>query len=264
MQGLAEEATTPILTVEGAVATIRLNRPRVHNRIEPADLAALLAHVAAIDADPTIRVAILTGTGKSFSSGYHLGDLAERPGAEVTAREGAPSFEGVCDALENLRVPLIARINGGVYGGATDLALCCDFRIGVETAEMQMPAARLGIHYYPSGLLRYASRLGHNAAKRLFLTAERIPAAEMLAIGYLTEMVPAAELDSRVAALARRIAGLAPLAVQGVKRSLNEIARGAFDRAGAAARAEASQRSADLQEGLRAFREKREPVFTGR
>jgi enoyl-CoA hydratase/carnithine racemase len=264
MDGMTDEATTPVLTVEGAVATIRFNRPRVHNRIEPADLAALLGHFAAIEAEPAVRVAILTGTGKSFSSGYHLGDLAERPGAEVTAREDGASFEGVCDALEALRVPVIARIQGGVYGGSTDLALCCDFRIGVDTAEMMMPAARLGIHYYPSGMLRYASRLGHNAAKKLFLTAERIPAAEMLAIGYLTEMVPAGELDARVDALARRIAAMAPLAVQGVKRSLNEIARGAFDRAGAAARAEASQKSEDLQEGLRAFREKREPVFRGR
>lgn len=264
MDGTTDEATTPVLTIAGGVATIRFNRPRVHNRIEPADLAALLGHFAAVEADPSVRVAVLTGTGKSFSSGYHLGDLAERPGAEVTARDGAPSFEGVCDALEALRVPAIARIQGGVYGGATDLALCCDFRIGVDSAEMMMPAARLGIHYYPSGLLRYASRLGHNAAKRLFLTAERIPAVEMLAIGYLTEMVPASALDARVAALAARIAGLAPLAVQGVKRSLNEIAQGAFDRGAAAARAEASQRSEDLQEGLAAFREKRAPVFRGR
>lgn len=258
------EATTPLLTIQGARATIRLNRPAVHNRIEPADLLTLAQHFAAIEADPEIRVLVLTGTGKSFSSGYHLGDMAERPGAEVTARADAPSFEGVADQLERLRVPSICRLNGGVYGGSTDLALCCDFRIGVETAEMFMPAARLGLHYYPSGMVRYVGRLGLNAAKKLFLTAEKIGAAEMLAIGYLTEMVPAADLDARVDALAERLAALAPLAVQGVKRSLNEIARGEFDVAAALERAKASQASEDLQEGLRAFREKRAPVFKGR
>ena len=166
--------------------------------------------------------------------------------------------------LEACRAPTICRLNGGVYGGSTDLALCCDFRIGHSDIEMFMPAGRLGVHYYEAGMRRYVSRLGLNAAKRLFLTAERIGAAEMLRIGYLTEVAPPDELDARVDALAERIAEMAPLAVQGMKRALDEIARGELDRAMLEARQAACQESEDLKEGLRAFREKRKPVFQGR
>ena len=264
MEHEGETATPPILTIENQRATIRLNRPAVHNRIEPEDHATLAQHFAAIDANPGLRVAVLTGTGKSFCSGYHLGDLAARPEAEVAGAAAGLSFEAITIQLENLRVPTICRLNGGVYGGATDLALCCDFRIGVTGCEMFMPAARLGLHYYPAGMMRYVSRLGLNAAKRLFLTAARIGADEMLAIGYLTELAGPGELDAAVDSLAERICGLAPLAVQGVKRSLNEIARQQFDEAGAIERAKASQASADLREGLAAFQEKRAPRFQGR
>src|ERR1700758_4442165 len=106
------------------------------------------------------------------------------------------------DRLEDLGVPTICRLNGGVYGGSTDLALACDFRIGVDTSEMFMPAARLGLHYYTSGIKRYVSRLGADNAKRLFLTAEKISAAEMLRIGYLTALVAPGALDAEVDRLA--------------------------------------------------------------
>jgi len=261
---MTEAATTPILTRQGAIATLRLNRPRHLNRIEPPDLDALAVAFAEVNADPALRVMIFTGTGRAFSAGYHLGDLASRPDAAVTTGGPQTSFEDVASLLENLRVPVICRLNGGVYGGSTDLALCCDFRIGVDSMEMFMPAARLGIHYYPSGMVRYVSRLGLNNAKRLFMTAEKLQAPELLAIGYITQMVPAAGLDEAVDTLAARIAAMAPMAVQGMKRGLNEIARGEFDAEGCAARAKASQQSWDVKEGLAAFSEKRDPVFQGR
>ncbi|PZA13378.1 enoyl-CoA hydratase/isomerase family protein [Rhodopseudomonas palustris] len=257
----SESAGPPALTIDGPRATIRLNRPKHLNRLQPDDLAVLLNQFARIDGDPAVRVLVLTGTGRSFSAGFDLGEVAERATAEVEAESPGSAFEVVANRLEDLRVPTICRLNGGVYGGSTDLALACDFRIGVDTAEMFMPAARLGLHYYPGGIKRYVSRLGIDNAKRLFLTAQRIDAAEMLRIGYLTQMVPMDRLDREVDALATTLAGNAPNAVAGMKRAINEFARAAFDEPAADARARASMRSDEIKEGIAAFTEKRAPRF---
>jgi len=264
-------STIPVLTVTNGKALVRLNRPAEHNRLEPADLDALVGIFDTVAKDSNIRVLILTGTGKSFSSGFHIGALAERKDAEKNAPPTAPvdngepdAFEAMVDRLEDLRVPTIAALNGGVYGGATDLALACDFRIGVDSARMFMPATRLGILYYHSGLRRYVSRLGLDNAKRLFLTSAPVNAEDLLRMGYLNQVVPAAELDTTVDALATQIGGNAPLALAATKTALNDIAAGRYDPVEhAAARAKCSD-SADHAEGLKAWTEKRTAVFTGR
>src|SRR6202035_2886429 len=127
-----------------------------------------------IEADPAIRVLVLTGTGRAFSAGYDLNSVAERAVSAVEERSAGSAFEVVVNRLEDIGVPTICRLNGGGYGGSTGLALAWDFRIGVDACEMFMPAARLGLHYYKSGIARYVERLGLDNAKRLFLTAEKI------------------------------------------------------------------------------------------
>ena len=255
------DQTPPLLDREGAVATIRLNRPRYRNRIEPPDLAALHGALDVVEGDRAIRVLVLTGTGTAFSSGYHLGDLASRREEPRDDPARPSAFEALVDRVEDFALPTICRLNGGVYGGATDLALACDFRMGHDACEMFMPAARLGIHYYPNGIVRFVSRLGAAGAKRLFLTADRIDAAEMLRIGYLTDLVPPAALDERVAERAATLAANAPQALRGMKRSINDCARGDFDRASASRRHRDSLAGEEIEEGLRAFAEKRRPRF---
>jgi enoyl-CoA hydratase/carnithine racemase len=257
-----QDATPPIFDVHGARATIRLNRPRHLNRLQPEDLVVLLELFDRIEADPSIRVLVLTGTGRAFSAGYDLGSIAER---QASGREqvAGTSFETVTNRLEDLSVPTICRLNGGVYGGSTDLALACDFRIGVDTAEMFMPAARLGLHYYRSGIQRYVSRLGVDAAKMLFLTAKKIDAQEMLRIGYLTAVASVDKLDAEVDALADMLAANAPNAMRGMKRTINEFARGALDEAMADARHRDSMSGDEIKEGVAAFAEKRPPRFKG-
>ena len=261
MQSRGSDApSVPLLDVVGARATVRLNRPKHLNRLQPDDLDALVKLFDRIEADSAIRVLVLTGTGRAFSSGYDLGSIAERA-ANAQEQTAGSAFELVVNRLEDLAVPTICRINGGVYGGSTDLALACDFRIGVDSCEMFMPAARLGLHYYKSGIRRYVSRLGLDNAKRLFLTAERIGATEMLRIGYLTAMAAPEALDEEVDKLAAVLAANAPLAMAGMKRAINEFARGALDEEAADRRHRDSMRSAEINEGIRAFAEKRPPKF---
>jgi enoyl-CoA hydratase len=256
----AELASPPILDVDGPRATIRLNRPKHLNRLQPEDLKTLMELFERIETDPAIRVVVLTGTGRAFSAGYDLGSIAERATSEQEQTAGT-AFEVVVNRLEDLRMPTICALNGGVYGGSTDLALACDFRIGVDTTEMFMPAARRGLHYYTSGITRYVSRLGVDNAKKLFLTAEKIGAAEMLRIGYLTAVVPAEALDEEVDRLATLLAGNAPAAIRGMKRTINEFARGKLDEEAADCRHRESMRGEEIKEGIKAFSEKRPPKF---
>jgi enoyl-CoA hydratase/carnithine racemase len=230
------------------------------NRLQPEDLDVLMKLFDEIEADRALRVLVLTGTGRAFSAGYDLGSLAERAAAPQEQTAGS-AFEVVVNRLEDLGVPTICRLNGGVYGGATDLALACDFRIGTGACEMFMPAALRGLHCYTSGIKRYVSRLGVDNAKRLFLTADRIDAAEMKRIGYLTALVAPDALDHEVDRLAAQLSANAPIAMRGMKRTINEFARGALDEAASDARARDSMHGEEIKEGISAFAEKRPPRF---
>ena len=261
MSDITDAATGPLLERDGARATIRLNRPKHLNRLQADDLDVLMNLFDRIEADPAIRVLVLTGTGRAFSAGYDLNSVAERAVSAREEQSAGSAFEVVVNRLEDIGVPTICRLNGGVYGGSTDLALACDFRIGVDTAEMFMPAARLGLHYYPSGIKRYVSRLGLDNAKMLFLTAQKITAPEMLRIGYLTAMVAEEFLDEEVDRLAGILAGNAPKAMAGMKCAINEFARGTLDEKAADRRHRESMRGEEIKEGVRAFSEKRSPRF---
>jgi enoyl-CoA hydratase/carnithine racemase len=247
---------TPALRIDGAIATLMLQRPAAANKLAPEDLAVLRQHVATVNATPEVLVLQLRSTGKHFCAGY---DIAEVGGSQA---EGT-GFGDMVDALEDCRAVTVAVLQGGVYGGATDMALACDFRVGTPAVEMFMPAARLGLHFYASGLQRYVSRLGVNMAKRLFLTGERLDAHAMQACGFLTHLVEADALEAQAQALSEQIAAMAPLALRGMKRHLNQLARGELDVASVRAAVLETLASRDLQEGGLAWREKRTPQFTG-
>jgi enoyl-CoA hydratase/carnithine racemase len=252
----------PALDIDGVVARITLRRPSRRNSLDDDDLRTLLEHFARVDADPGVRVLVLGADTQGqprpvFSAGYHVAGL-DRPGG------GPQLFEQIPDALEALRPITVCALNGSVYGGATDLVLACDLRIALAGTEWRMPAAALGLHYYPSGLRRYVSRFGVDLAKRAFLTAQPLPVERLAAHGLFEQVLPRDDFEAAVQALAAQAAALAPLAAQATKRSLNEIAAGRCDEPALRERERLTQHSADFAEGRRAFAERRPPRFSGR
>lgn len=250
------QGQAPSLNIDGGVAVITLRRPDVANRLEFSDLQTIRAYLREIDAMEHVLVLRLEGEGRHFCSGFNVNSFGDE-------NVGA-AFGALADELEAARPVTIAAINGGVYGGATDLALACDFRIGVTHAQMFIPAARLGLLFYQGGLHRYVSRLGVNVAKTLLLTGVPFDARQMLACGFLTQLVEPDQLTQTVQALAAQLAGMAPLALLGMKKHLTKIAAGQFDAADYAADLARADASDDLREGALAWQEKRAPRFNGR
>ena len=247
---------TPELSIDGAIARITLRRPAQANRLEPDDLATLAAHIEQVNQRPEVLVLQLRAEGKYFCSGYDLTRLG-------AAR--AVAFDAVVDALEDARPVTLAVLQGGVYGGATDLALACDFRLGVQGIDMFMPAARLGLHFYQRGLERYVSRVGLDNAKRLFLTAERVDAPTLRAMGFLTHLEDDQDaLQAAAERLSDTLRQMAPLAMLGMKKHLNRIARGVLDPEALRQDMRRAAASQDLREGQAAWAEKRAPKFSGR
>lgn len=244
-----------LLAISDGCATLTLNRAERHNSLSQSDMVILREALEKLDADQSLRVLVLTGAGeKSFCSGAYLDEVADR------SFKGNP-FEDLTDALENFRLPTICAYNGSVYGGGFELSLCCDFRIGIEGMRMFVPPARLGIHYPEKGLMRFITRVGLNAAKRIILAVETFDAKAMLEMGFIDYLVPRDALAERTRQLTQDLTALAPLSVQTMKASLNELARGAADPNIIKERIAQCWNSQDQREAVRAMAEKRKPIF---
>jgi enoyl-CoA hydratase/carnithine racemase len=243
--------------LDGAVGRIRLNRPEAHNALDRAAMQAMTALLEDWAGRDALRVLVVGGTGKSFCAGAALGDVGAADWSDNPLTR-------LCDTLEAFPAPTVAALNGGAYGGGVELALACDFRVGVAGMRAFAPPARLGIHYEPAGIARAIDRLGSQAARRLFLLAETFDAEALLALGFLDHLVAPEALEARVAEIVETLAGLAPLAVRGMKRTIRELARHRLDAEAARVRIAACFASADHAEGLAASRDRRAPRFQGR
>ena len=255
-----------LLTRDGAVATITLNRPAVLNALNAALLDRLEHVLATVGGEPTIRAVILTGSGeRAFAAGADIGELsllADADAGTAAARRG----QQLTRVIEQLRVPVIAAVNGFALGGGCELALACDIRIASETATFGQPEVNLGILPGYGGTQRAARLLGPGAALLLCTTGEIIGAAEALRIGLVERVVPAAALAGEARRIAAAIAAKAPLAVAAAKRVIHDGAALAIADALAleAMHFGTMVGTYDFREGTRAFLEKRTPAFEGR
>lgn len=249
---------TILYSCDGHVGRLTLNNPERHNSLGQEQLEGIQARLAEISADPDIRVLVVTGAGeKTFCAGASLQQLG-------AGQLSGDLFQATTLQLARLEIPTICALNGNVFGGGVELALSCDFRVGIEGTRMRVPAASIGLCYPLSGINLFVERLGVNLAKRILVASEEFDADAMLEIGFLDHLVMPAQLNETTDKLAQHIAELAPLAVRSMKKILQQAAAGGINHDQAQALSQRCLDSKDLQEGFAAQREKRKPRFSGK
>jgi enoyl-CoA hydratase len=243
-----------------AVTLITINRPQSLNALDQLTLQQLATAVSAIEADPHIKVAIITGAGsKAFVAGADISVM--QPLDPMAARRMAVTAQLLLNKIEYGSTVFIAAINGYALGGGCELALACDIRLAADSAQLGQPEVNLGIIPGWGGTQRLPRLVGSSMAKQLMLTGERISAAQAEQIGLVSEVVAAGELLARAQELAQTIAAKPKMALQLIKEAVNNGMEMDINRAFAY---EADLfglcfATADQKEGMLAFLEKRRP-----
>jgi len=245
---------------EGRVAVVTLNRPPV-NALSTALMARLGQAMRGLAADATVRVIVLTGAGKAFCAGGDIEEFASMDNAGLLAAIRAG--QRVLWDLEHLEAPTIAAVNGACLGGGNGIAMACDLRIASDAAVFGHPEVSLGLTLAYAGSVRLARLVGVAKAKELMLTAKRISAREALECGLVNEVFPAAKFRDRALAVANAIARNSPVAVRAAKKALTEGLEKHYPNSLVAEARYLAQviDAGELQEGLRAYREKRDPTW---
>jgi enoyl-CoA hydratase len=252
---------------ENAVGWIVFSNPGKFNAVSHDMWQALPRAVAAFDADPEVRMLVITGDGdKAFISGADISQFEKSRGS---AEAQAIYNQAVVDAYKApvlCSKPVLAKIRGICMGGGLGLAAACDVRIAADDAVFRMPAARLGLGYNFTGIDRFVQLLGQANTADIFFSARKFNAADALQMGFVNRVVPAADLDREMAAYCELLAENAPLTMAAAKFSIRQtgLDPDARDLDQAARMIEACFNSEDYREGRRAFMEKRKPNFKGK
>ena len=255
----------------GPVARVTLSRPEHRNAVSTEMLEDLVEALGGLAADHETRVVVLAGEGPDFCAGADFAEL-EVMRSGPSEMDYGQTFEATLRAIATHPVPVIARVQGAALGAGCQVVVACDLAVAAEDARIGIPSARLGILINFENIQRLVLAVGPKRAGEMLFTGRAVSGAQAAAWGLANLAVPESELDAAVLGLAGTIAESAPLSVQGSKRGIGVVLENLsvdrfteghrvadFDMMAAQAFA-----SDDLQEGIRAFRERRKPDFEGR
>jgi enoyl-CoA hydratase/carnithine racemase len=247
---------------DGGIARLTIDNPERRGALDHEILDALARYARGLDA----RCLIIRGSGSMFSAGYDIGDLEGQSFEESAERLVAHPFHDAIEALEAYPYPVVAELGGHAIGGGLELALTCDIRIAARGIKLGMPPAKLGLIYSHTGLRKFIDVCGVAGTAELFHVGRNVDAERAERMGLVNQVVEPEDLDEVVLELAREIASNAPLSLAGNKRVMRtlrsqplppEVERELIELR------ESCFRSQDFREGVRAFAEKRAPVWRG-
>ena len=247
------------------VGTLQFNNEGRLNCLSHALMDELMSGLQELEKEGAHVIVLRAKAGvKVWSAGHDINELPEPRRDPLSYGD---SLEMLLRHIQDCALPVIAMVEGTVWGGACDLCCSCDMVIAAEEATFAMTPAKIGIPYNASGLIHFVHHIGLNKAKEMFFTARPITVREALNNGFVNHEVSKHELEKFTYELAGKIARNAPLAVRAIKAQFRLLTRGALIDAETAERIQAIRRkvydSADYAEGIKAFKEKRPPVFQG-
>lgn len=246
-------------SIDGSIAHLIIDNPARRNAMSLDMYAAVPDAVRAIARSPAVRVVVLRGAGDvAFGAGSDISEFAEKRTGDDALHYNAVEERAV-QAIESIRVPVLALVHGPCMGGGASMALCADIRFAADDATFAIPPAKLGVGYPATSTARLQAAVGTSRAKDLIFSGRVIDAGEALRISLVDAVVMKDALDAHVAAYAKAVAHNAPLTVVAAKHAL---AHG--DTTETRAAIAACYSSDDYAEGIRAFAEKRRPTFEGR
>jgi len=253
-----------ILIREEEVALITINRPNVLNALNKDTLNELCKTCAQLNADQGVKVIIITGNGKAFVAGADISEM--RDYTPEQAREFTALGHMTMDSIQNAGKPVIAAVNGYALGGGLELALACDIILASETALLGVPEVNLGIIQGFGGTQRLPRLIGKSLAKELIFTGDAVTAKRAYEMGVVNRVFPPDDLLSEAKKMALKIAQKGPIALRLAKRVIDSGYNKELSE-GCALEREAFVEcftTSDRKEGMKAFLEKRKPIFTNR